>query len=156
MIEPGTQLPTSTEARWGTHLRTRRILRRGRRPRIGFQIYATQGEAAVNVSALDHVITPVLGEIGRWQILDPALASENAVRFRQEQLSQRRQPGQELWDVCVGVRGVGDAIVLGEEVFHAVERAGLRFEQMSQIVFTNGYQETAFEKYSELADFPNR
>lgn len=74
---------------------------------FGFQIYATHNEAADYASALDHVIAPVLGEIGRWQILDPTLAPENSVRFRQEPSSARQQPGQQFWDVFVGVRGVG-------------------------------------------------
>lgn len=30
------------------------------------------------------------------------------------------------------------------------------FEQMSQTLYTIGYQESAFEKYQELADFPER
>ncbi|UNN05037.1 barstar family protein [Rhodococcus opacus] len=122
---------------------------------FGFQIYATQSEAADYVSALDRVVAPVLAGIGRWQILDPTLASENAVRFHQQHPSSRQQPGQQLWDVLVGVRGVGDAMVLGEEIFHAVERAGMLSGQMSQILYNNGYQEAAFEKYQELADFPN-
>ncbi|WP_241962284.1 hypothetical protein [Rhodococcus opacus] len=49
----------------------------------------------------------------------------------------------------------GNATVLGEMVFHAVERAGVLFGQMSQILYNNGYQEAAFEKYQQLADFPN-
>ncbi|MBT2274009.1 hypothetical protein, partial [Rhodococcus qingshengii] len=122
---------------------------------FGFQIYATSDEAADYASALDQLIAPVLGEIGRWQILDPTLAPENAVRFRQEHSSARQQPAQQLWDVFIGVRGVGDAMALGEEIFHAVERAGLHFEQMSQTLYNISYQESAFEKYQELADFPN-
>lgn len=122
---------------------------------FGFQIYATSDEAADYVSALDQVIAPVLGEIGRWQILDPALVPENSVRFHREHPSTRRQPGQQFWDVFIGVRGVGDALALGEEIFRAVERAGMLFEQMSQTLYNIGYQEAAFEKYQELADFPN-
>lgn len=68
---------------------------------------------------------------------------------------QRQEPGQQFWDVFVGVCGVGDATVLGEEIFHAVERAGMRFGQMSQALYNNGCQEAAFEKYQKLADFPN-
>lgn len=97
---------------------------------------------------------PVLGEIGRWQILDPALVPENALRFRQEHSSARRQPGPQLWDVFVGVRG-GDAMRSVKRIFHAVERAGILFEQMSQPLYNNGYQESAFEKYQELTDLPN-
>ena len=122
---------------------------------FGFQIYATHNAATDYASALDKAITPVLGEIGRWQILEPALVPENSVRFRREHPSTRRQPDQQLWDVFIGVRGVGDAMALGEEVFHAVERAGMFFEQMSQTLYNNGYQEATFEKYQELADFPN-
>ncbi|MDZ7910895.1 MAG: barstar family protein [Rhodococcus sp. (in: high G+C Gram-positive bacteria)] len=122
---------------------------------FGFQIYATHNEAADYASALDQVITPVLGELGRWQILDPALAPENSVRFHREHPSSPQQSGQQFWDVFVGVRGVGAAMVLGEEIFHAVERAGMLFEQMSQTLYNIGYQEAAFEKYQKLADFPN-
>ncbi|MDZ7917400.1 MAG: barstar family protein [Rhodococcus sp. (in: high G+C Gram-positive bacteria)] len=122
---------------------------------FGFQIYATSDEAADYVSALDQVIAPVLGEIGRWQILDPALVPENSVRFHREHPSTRRQPGQQFWDVFIGVRGVGDAMALGEEIFRTVERSGMLFEQMSQTLYNIGYQEAAFEKYQELADFPN-
>ncbi|MDV7088350.1 hypothetical protein GXW84_35045 [Rhodococcus sp. IEGM 248] len=110
---------------------------------FGFQIDATQGETAVNVAALDHVIAPVLGEIGNGFSIPPS-HRRMAVRFRQEPPSPRQQPGQQLWDVFVGVRQRGDAIVLGEEVLYAVERAGVRFEQMAQIVLTNGCQEAAF------------
>ncbi|MDZ7917434.1 MAG: barstar family protein [Rhodococcus sp. (in: high G+C Gram-positive bacteria)] len=123
---------------------------------FGFQIYATHNEAADYASALGHVIAPVLGEIGRWQILGPALAPENSVRFHREHSSARQQSGQQFWDVFVSVRGVGDAMALGEEIFHAIERAGLHFEQMSQTMYNISYQEAAFEKYQELADFPKR
>lgn len=84
---------------------------------FGFRIYATSDEAAGYVSALDKVVAPVLGEIGRWQILDPALVPENSVRFHREHPSARRQPGQQFWDVFIGVRGVGDAMALGERSF---------------------------------------
>lgn len=118
---------------------------------FGFQFYATADEADDLALRVESATAPILDEIGRY-CTRVDLASERAGQSdeRHSSSSRRRAPGQDLYEISIATRGVGDRNVLGERIFEAVTGFRLPFEQMSETPFGGPLLADALEKYPSL------
>jgi hypothetical protein len=119
---------------------------------FGFDIYATPAEAEQYAIDLHTATAPLLDEIGRYQIRSEIASSDRATKFEKfhSRSGPQRMPGQNLVDVSIGVRGRGDQNLLGEDIYHAVAEAKLRFVQMTDRVATGTDLELALALYPDL------
>lgn len=120
---------------------------------FGFDIYATPSEAEEYAAELQTAVAPLLGKVGRYQTRTKVATAERAAQFRafHSRSGPQRTPGQNLVDVSIGVRGRGDWNVLGEDIYHAVTAAKLRFVQMTDRVAAGTDLDAVLDLYPNLA-----
>ncbi|WP_254923129.1 barstar family protein [Rhodococcus sp. OK302] len=116
------------------------------------QVYADEDSASQYVAALHSVLADTLTDLGRWQILDPVLASERTAAFRTEYRQESPPPGNWLWEIFIGLRGVGDCTVLGNQLVHVLSDAGMHFDQLITRFYAAGTEERgqALNRYPNL------
>ncbi|SNT40197.1 Barstar (barnase inhibitor) [Rhodococcoides kyotonense] len=119
---------------------------------FSFDIYATPAEAEQYAVDLQTATAQVLDEIGRYQIRSEIASSDHATKFEEfhSRSGPQCMPGQNLVDVSIGVRGRGDQNVLGEDIYHAVTAARLRFVQMTDRIAAGPDLERVLALYPDL------
>ena len=66
------------------------------------QIYADEATASKYVAALHPVLPDTLAAFGRWQILNPVLASECTAALYAKHRPKSPPPGTRLWEIFIG------------------------------------------------------
>ncbi|MDV6271512.1 barstar family protein [Rhodococcus globerulus] len=121
-----------------------------------FQVYADEDSASQYVAALHSVLANTLTDLGRWQILDPVLASERTAAFLTEHRQESPPPGNRLWEIFIGLRGVGDCTILGDQLAHilsdVLSDVGMQFDQLITRFYAAGTEERgqALNHYTNL------
>lgn len=120
---------------------------------FAFDIYATPAEAEQYAAELQTVVAPLLGKVGRYQTRTEIASAERAAQFEafHSRSGPQRTLGQNLVDVSIGLRGRGDWNVLGEDIYHAVTAAKLRFVQMTDRVAAGADLDAVLDLYPDLA-----
>ncbi|BAH56153.1 barstar family protein [Rhodococcus opacus] len=122
------------------------------------QIYADETGASEYVAALNTVLTDTLTPLGRWQILDPVLASERTALFHAEHRPEPPPPGTQLWEIFIGLRGTGDHNLLGDQLVHVLSDTGIHFDQLITRFYAAGTEDRgqALSNYPDLRNPDNR
>ena len=122
---------------------------------LTLQTYADEAGAAAFAAALRSALAEALTSLGRWQIGDPALASEMAASMDAEYRAEPPPVGTRLWEVRVGARGEGDIDDFNTRVLDLLHSAGIPFEQFGLMVHGAGtkYFDDALTRYPAL-DLP--
>ena len=107
------------------------------------QIYADEAGADKYVAELRQVLADTLTVLGRWQILDPALASERTAAFHAEHRQEPPPSGTRLWEIFLGLRGTGDHTILGDQLVHVLSDAGMHFDQLISRFYAAGTEDRA-------------
>ncbi|HEY5858291.1 MAG TPA: barstar family protein, partial [Aldersonia sp.] len=116
------------------------------------QIYADETGASKYAATLREVVADTLTPLGRWQILDPVLASERTALFHAQHRPEPPPPGTRLWEIFIGLRGTGDHNILGDQLVHVLSDAGLHFDQLTTRFYAAGTEELghAMSQYHDL------
>ena len=115
------------------------------------QIYADEASASKYFAALNQALADTLAAHGRWQILNPVLASERVATLHAENRPEPPPTGTQLWEILIGLRGAGDHTVLGDQLVHALSKSGLRFDQL----ITKFYSAETKELKQALTYYPS-
>ncbi|MFD9664387.1 barstar family protein [Rhodococcus sp. NPDC059968] len=116
------------------------------------QIYADEATASKYVAALHPVLADTLAALGRWQILNPVLASERTAAFHAKHRPKPPPPGTRLWEIFIGLQGAGDHTILGDQLVHVLSDAGMHFDQLITRFYTAGTE----ERRQALSHYPDR
>ncbi|WKN61451.1 hypothetical protein R1X32_03965 (plasmid) [Rhodococcus opacus] len=122
------------------------------------QIYADEATASKYVAALHPVLADTLAALGRWQILNPVLASERTAAFHAKHRPKPPPPGTRLWEIFIGLQGTGDHTILGDQLVHVLSDAGMHFDQLITRFYTAGTEERrqALSHYPDLRNPDDR
>lgn len=117
------------------------------------RIAGSYTDAVAYVEAVRSVVTGVLPDVGRWQILDPIVAPQYSRSSRRE---TPRVADHQVWEIAIGLRGDGDYRSLGDRLVNALHDEGLPpFEQLASRVYRAGDEASkAQTRYSKLSDRP--
>ncbi|MET4611081.1 hypothetical protein ABIC28_002062 [Rhodococcus sp. PvR044] len=114
---------------------------------VEFEFETTNADAAGMIEVIASTLEERVGGWARWQILDPVQLDGSAEHLAEP---QRRRCDVV---VSVGVRGEGDLVEIDEDIYRALDHAGLRVGSSSGSGYPFGAErERVLGKYSELRD----